>query len=144
MPRGTRVLLAEHSGISAWTRTAKVSVLLPDGSPTRFFLKCASGQGARAIAEGEFQSASDINAVVGGFVPKPVGWGHYVNDDADVYFFLGAFHEMDFSTPPEPQEFMSLVAKLHKEGRSPTGMFGYPVPTVSQSGCSFFYGYYLC
>jgi hypothetical protein len=39
MPRGTKVISAESWGISAWTKTAKVSVILPDGSPKRYFLK---------------------------------------------------------------------------------------------------------
>ena len=39
MPRGTKVVSAESSGISAWTKTAKVCVVLLDGSPKRYFLK---------------------------------------------------------------------------------------------------------
>lgn len=39
MPRKTKVISAESCGISAWTKTAKVSVVLPDGSPKRYFLK---------------------------------------------------------------------------------------------------------
>lgn len=130
MPTGTKILSAESSGISALTKTAKVSVILPDGTPSRFFLKCVSGQGAKALAEGEFYSASDINRVVKGLVPTPIGWGQYPNGDTTVYFFLGAFHDMDLSTPPEPEEFIALVTRLHSKGASPNGMFGYPVPTV--------------
>lgn len=39
LPRGTRIMTAESCGISAWTKTAKVSVILSDGSPKRYFLK---------------------------------------------------------------------------------------------------------
>lgn len=39
MPTGTKVTSAETSGISAWTKTAKVTAILPDGSTKRFFLK---------------------------------------------------------------------------------------------------------
>src|SRR6266550_2014702 len=39
MPKGTKAISAESCGISAWTKTAKVSVILPDGSPKRYFLK---------------------------------------------------------------------------------------------------------
>lgn len=39
MPSGTKVVSSEFCGVSAWTRTAKVSVNLPDGSPKRYFLK---------------------------------------------------------------------------------------------------------
>ncbi|KAG8169541.1 hypothetical protein KVR01_000286 [Diaporthe batatas] len=131
MPRGTKVIASESSGISAWTKTAKVSVILPDGSATRYFLKCATGQGAAALAQGEFHSANNINCVVPGLVPKAIGCGEYDNDGTTTYFFLGVFHDMDFSTPPEPDEIISLVSQLHSRGTSPNGMFGYPVPTVS-------------
>ena len=39
MSQGTKVLSAESWGISAWTKTAKISVTLSDGSPKRYFLK---------------------------------------------------------------------------------------------------------
>ena len=39
MPEGTQVSSAESCGISAWTKTAKVSVILPDGGTKRYFLK---------------------------------------------------------------------------------------------------------
>lgn len=39
MPKGTRVVSAESCGISAWTKTAKISVILPDGRPKRYFVK---------------------------------------------------------------------------------------------------------
>ena len=39
MPRGTKVLSAESCGISAWTKTAKVSVILPGGDSKRYFIK---------------------------------------------------------------------------------------------------------
>lgn len=39
MPRGTNVLSAESCGMSTWTKTAKVSVILPGGDSKRYFLK---------------------------------------------------------------------------------------------------------
>jgi len=92
--------------------------------------KCATGQGARALAEGEFYSASAIDALVPGLVPKPAGWGEYHNGESQVYFFLGDFHDMDFSAAPEPGLFTSQIAELHRRGTSPNGMFGFPVSTV--------------
>ena len=93
-------------------------------------MQCATGRGARASAEGEFYSASAIDAVVPGLVPKAAGWGEYYNGESQVYFFLGDFHDMDFSAAPEPAEFTSKLAELHRKGVSPNGMFGFPVPTV--------------
>lgn len=39
MPRGTRIISADSCGISAWTKTVKVSVILPDESRKKYFLK---------------------------------------------------------------------------------------------------------
>ena len=39
LPKGTMVIMADTHGISTWTKIAKVSVILPDGSPKRYFLK---------------------------------------------------------------------------------------------------------
>ncbi|KAL8951002.1 MAG: hypothetical protein Q9222_003000 [Ikaeria aurantiellina] len=85
---------------------------------------------ARALVEGEYHSASAIRDVVPGLVPKAIGWGSYGSGESEVHFFLGDFHDMDLSTAPEPQAFMSQIAALHQEGTSPNGMFGFPVPVV--------------
>ena len=150
MPNGTTIISAESHGVSAWTKTAKVSVILPDGSPKRYFLKvrmpwtyrqlglltqstvvkCTTGQGARSLAEGEYCSASAINEVLQGFVPRAVGWGDYYDGESQVYFFLGDYHDMDLSGAPEPVSFTSQLAELHSKGKSPIGMFGFPVTTV--------------
>jgi protein-ribulosamine 3-kinase len=39
MPKGTKVLAAERSGMSAWTRTGKITVLTPEGEEKRYFVK---------------------------------------------------------------------------------------------------------
>ncbi|KAK3941810.1 Fructosamine kinase-domain-containing protein [Diplogelasinospora grovesii] len=130
LPEGTKVLSAEPSGTSAWTKTAKVSVLLPDGNPKRYFLKCASGQGARSLAEGEFHSASAIDAIVPGMVPKPIGWGEYKVGETHVYFIVSDYYDMKLRERPNPAQFVSMVADLHERGTSPNGMFGFAVTTV--------------
>ena len=39
LPQGTRVIEASSYGTSAWTRTARVDVVLPDGTQKSYFLK---------------------------------------------------------------------------------------------------------
>ncbi|KAK8034517.1 hypothetical protein PG993_009512 [Apiospora rasikravindrae] len=129
LPEGTRVVSAESCGISAWTKTAKVSAILRNGNPKRYFLKCIVGKGARALTNGEFQSAIDIDAACPGLVPKVAGWGNYSNRDATVYFIIGDFHNMDLLTAPEPAGFAAKIAEMHSS-TSPNGLFGYSVPTV--------------
>lgn len=92
--------------------------------------QCAFGKGARALAEGEFHSAVAVNTAVPNLVPEPVGWGEYRVDNIPVYFFLGNFHDMDLSAAPEPVEFTARIADMHRNGKSPTGKFGFTVPTV--------------
>ncbi|KAI0478377.1 Fructosamine kinase-domain-containing protein [Xylariaceae sp. FL0804] len=130
LPNGAKIISAEFSGISAWTQTARVSVILSNGDPKHYFLKCAKGSSARALAEGEYHSATAINEVVPNLVPKPAGWGHYQDGDAEVYFYLGDFHNMECPAAPDADDFMSQIAELHTKGVSPNGMFGYPIPTV--------------
>ena len=63
-------------------------------------------------------------------VPKAIAWGQYMNDNSQVWFYLGEFFDMDLSAAPEPKAFMAKIAQMHKLGRSPNGMFGFPVPVV--------------
>ncbi len=80
--------------------------------------QCAIGQDARALAEGKSHSASAIDAVVPGLVPKAAGWGEYHNGESLVYFFLEDFHDMNLSAAPEPVHFTTQVAELHRRGTS--------------------------
>jgi protein-ribulosamine 3-kinase len=82
------------------------------------------------LTEGEYHSASAISATVPGFVPNAVGWGEYHNGESQVHFYLGDYHDMDLKAAPEPVSFTAQVAELHSNGKSPTGMFGFPVSTV--------------
>lgn len=82
------------------------------------------------MAEGEFHSASAVNAVVPGLVPEPVGWGEYHVLEKKYYFFIGDFHDMDLSVAPDPVKFSTWLADLHRKSTSPNGMFGFHVPTV--------------
>ncbi|KAL8827721.1 MAG: hypothetical protein Q9170_006898 [Blastenia crenularia] len=130
LPKGTIIVSAESHGTSSWTKTAKLSVILPVGSPKKYFLKCVKGQGAQALVEGEYNSASAIEAVVPELVPKPAGWGQYHDGESQVHFYIGDFHEMDLIAAPEPEHLMPKIAELHQRGTSLNGMFGFPVPTV--------------
>ncbi|KAL4901336.1 hypothetical protein BDW74DRAFT_85483 [Aspergillus multicolor] len=125
MPLGTEIIAAESSGASAWTKTANITVKLPDGSPKRYFLKVASGRGAHSLVEGEYYSASAIEAVLRDFVPSPVGYGEYRNGESQVYFFLGDFHDFDLRTPPELGIIANKIAELHLNSKSPLENSGF-------------------
>lgn len=79
--------------------------------------------------EGEYRSILEIHTLAS-LTPKPIGWGKYRDGKSQVFFLLTDFHNMDFSTAPDPQNFIAKLVELHSQGRSPTGKFGFPVPTV--------------
>jgi protein-ribulosamine 3-kinase len=62
-------------------------------------------------------------------VPKPIGWGQYYDGDSQVYFILSDYHDMT-SQEPDPTCFAKKLADLHTQGKSPTGNFGFAVPTA--------------
>ncbi|EGX95467.1 Protein kinase-like domain [Cordyceps militaris CM01] len=128
------------SGVSTWARTARLSAILEDGTRKDYFLKlayertaqqCITGQGARALVQGEYHSAVTINQASPGLVPAPCGWGQYdVGTDETCFFYICDFHQMRFDKVPDRKVFAEKIAEMHKNGKSPTGMFGYPVKTV--------------
>ncbi|KAI1322655.1 Fructosamine kinase-domain-containing protein [Xylariaceae sp. FL0255] len=128
LPKGTTVVSAEPWGLSAWSRTAKLNTLLADGTPRRYFVKCATGKTAKSDVGAEHFSASAIVSYVPEYGPCPVGKGVY--EDAYhglTHFYVQEFHDMDTQTPPDPADLASLMAKLHRKSESPNGMFGYPI-----------------
>ena len=69
-------------------------------------------------------------AAAPGLVPEPLGWGTYSQDGLECYFFVGNYHDLDLAAAPDPSIFAARVAEFHENGKSPTGMFGFPVPTT--------------
>lgn len=62
------------------------------------------------------------------FVPKPYAWGKFQRQDPETYFFLCDFIHMS-NELPEPVQFCSKLAELHRRSTSPTGKFGFHIPT---------------
>ncbi|KAH9905023.1 Fructosamine kinase-domain-containing protein [Xylariomycetidae sp. FL2044] len=130
MPKGATILAAKPWGLSAWTKTAKIDVLLSCGSQKRYFLKYATGKLAKIHIWGEHYSASIISSCVPEYGPNPVGSGMYLNEKGQpTYFYIQRFHAMVIDKAPDPAELASTMAKLHRGTSSPNGMFGYPIVT---------------
>lgn len=117
MPEGTTVISAEAWGLSAWTRTAKISTKLSGGKPQRYFLKvrlmsgnlrihqsqlplqpkqdgylleypkCATGKLAKIHMWGEHYSSTVIASHVQDFGPHQVGKGDYFEDAGRHVYF---------------------------------------------------------
>ena len=71
-----------------------------------------------------------ISSRVADFTPKPTGWSQYHDSTSEIFFLLTDFRETELSIRIDPDVFITQVVKLHSRGVSPTGMFGFPVPTV--------------
>jgi protein-ribulosamine 3-kinase len=71
-----------------------------------------------------------MNAAAPGIAPEPVGWDSYTVDDQEHYFCVSHYHNMDLTAAPDPSIFAESVATFHRNGTSPNGMFGFPVPTA--------------
>lgn len=127
-PPGTRILSANQYGTSAWTITARLTVELPDGSKSRYFLKCASEDHGRVMMEGEFNGMSELYKTMPTLVPKPHSWGRYRVGNPETYFFLQDFIEMS-DRVPDPEQLCTKLAALHRNSVSPTGKFGFHITT---------------
>jgi protein-ribulosamine 3-kinase len=74
LPEGVRVLSSNRSGTSAWTVTGRIIAELADGTPTQYFIKCATTDRGRRMMEGEFTSMKELHKAMPNFVPRPYTW----------------------------------------------------------------------
>jgi protein-ribulosamine 3-kinase len=89
------------------------------------------------MLEGEYHSAVDMQAVLPGFSPVPIGWGVFSSDEN----LLQAFHDMDTEIP-DMDLLTKMLAEFHlksaerfeelTQGRRPADMrFEYHVTTCN-------------
>ncbi|RPB25117.1 hypothetical protein L211DRAFT_856999 [Terfezia boudieri ATCC MYA-4762] len=130
LPIGTTLLSIKKHGLSLWASTFKVETMGPECKPANYFLKCSLGERGRLMMEGEFEGSKAIHAVSPNFCPRPVAAGKLSFEDA--YFYICEFIEMTEESPPfDSWTFCSKLAHLHKNGKSPTGMYGFHVTTCN-------------
>ncbi|KAI1858213.1 hypothetical protein JX265_010881 [Neoarthrinium moseri] len=98
---------------------------LADGTPKQYFLKTAQEHGA-VMMEGEFNSLQAIDRVSPGFVPKVYGWGKL--ESSEEYFLIMDYIDLKMALP-DPERFCQILADMHQKSESPTGKFGFVVPT---------------
>lgn len=79
--------------------------------------------------KGTFEAEQALHAFVPDRVPRPVAWGPYVSNP-DIHFYLCEFVDME-NDVPIPEHWAVAVSELHLNsmGKSPTGQFGFHVPT---------------
>ena len=78
--------------------------------------------------EGEFNAMREIHKTMPSFAPEPHTWGKFNRLEPETYFLLCDFIDMD-NNLPDPSRFTTLLAKMHTSSISPTGQFGFHIPT---------------
>ena len=130
LPEGTKVLSADRYGSSAWTVTARITTELADGTPKKYFLKCAAEDGGQAMMEGEFWAITELHKTIPANIPKPIARGKFDKGSPATYFFLTEFIDMS-DQAPDPNRLCSTIVDLHRNSVSPTGKFGFHVRTCN-------------
>ena len=85
------------------------------------------------MMEGELEGSRAIYAVSPDFCPRPIAAGKFSNPSfEDAYFYICEFIEMTEESPPlDSWTFCSKLASLHRNGKSPTGLYGFHVTTCN-------------
>ena len=79
------------------------------------------------MLRGEYASMNAIHQTVPDLVPVVLASGSYASN-ADVHFNLFRYVEMT-GEPDQGNKLTAKVKELHTKGISPTGKFGFPIPT---------------
>ena len=79
------------------------------------------------MVAGEFASMTALHNAIPDASPAPIAFGTYATVP-DAHFYLCTFVDMD-NEVPDVHTFTAKVAELHTKGVSPTGKYGFPVPT---------------
>ena len=128
LPKGARVVSSKKFGSSAWSFTGLVEVQLSDGTRHRYFMKSACGEAGRVLVEGEYHALNEMHKAAPGVAPEPYTKGEYRYDNPIRYFVLTKFTSME-NVLPNPARLCSKLVRLHRQSVSPTGKFGFEVPT---------------
>ena len=81
------------------------------------------------MIEGDFNAMCKLYQLMPCFGPQLYTWGKLSLASPETHFFLCDFIDMS-NKLPEPVQFCSRLAKLHRISESPTGQFGYHVPNL--------------
>ena len=130
LPQDTKVLSADRYGSSAWTVTARIITELADGTPKKYFLKCATEDAGRAMMEGEYWAMTELFKTIPTAIPRPIARGKFQIERPPTFFFLCDFVDMS-NQVPDPDKLCALIIDLHRNSVSPTGKFGFHVRTCN-------------
>ena len=99
-----------------------------EGSTTNYFLKCVMEESGSAQLKGEYYAMVELWKTVPSLVPKAIGYGKFKVESPTTYFLLIEFVNIS-DRLPDPAKLGAQIAELHRTSISPTGKFGFNVPT---------------
>ena len=120
VPRMTALLLSEIVAADIYN--------IIDADMRFLFHKVTQNDVGKAMVSGEFVSMTALHDVLPQLTPAPIAWGTYAQD-SNAHFFLCEFVDMSDDLPHD-DTLMRLLAELHRKSTSPTGRYGFPVPTL--------------
>ncbi|CAG9978528.1 unnamed protein product [Clonostachys byssicola] len=122
--QGEVVAISRH-GDTNWSTGYKI-IIEVDDDDHEFFIKILDREDARELAEGEFESMTLMHELIPEAIVPPIAWGMFETDNSKA-FYLTYFRDLDKKHPPD-DSLIRLISKIH-EKESPTGKFGFHVPT---------------
>ncbi|KAL8772346.1 MAG: hypothetical protein Q9209_002558 [Squamulea sp. 1 TL-2023] len=128
LPEGSWVKGISPYGASYWTRTAEIQTEQADGTSRSFFLKVTQNVVGKAMVSGEYESMKTLHTASPDLTPEPIAWGTFAQAD-HVHFFLCEFIDMTDDLP-DVETSMKMLAELHAKSISPTGKYGFHIPTI--------------
>ncbi|OAX83368.1 hypothetical protein ACJ72_02279 [Emergomyces africanus] len=127
LPHDVRVLSANSYGTSAWSQTGRIDAITGDGSPVSYFLKYVKKGHGEPQLKGEYTGMLELYNSAPHMVPKPYGWGKVASERC-LFFYVCDYIPLT-QAMPNAAKLAKLVADLHKNSTSPTGKFGFYLPT---------------
>jgi protein-ribulosamine 3-kinase len=82
----------------------------------------------RPQLEGEYTGMLELYNTAPHMVPKPHAWGEVPGQPSPTYFYICDYINL-IDAMPDPVKLGAIVADLHKRSVSPTGKFGFYLPT---------------
>ncbi|KAI8633637.1 Fructosamine kinase-domain-containing protein [Xylariaceae sp. FL1651] len=122
--KSNEIVSAERYGNSAWSSTARITTMDPDGTTHDYFVKIVKGDLADKRVLGEYNCMSELYKTMPSIVPAPRGFGPCL--DSDGYYFICDYLDIDHRSP-NPVKLAQKISELHRKSISPTGQFGFHV-----------------
>ncbi|PGH14323.1 hypothetical protein AJ79_03145 [Helicocarpus griseus UAMH5409] len=127
LPEDVKVISAESYGTSAWSQTGRINAIKTDGSAVSYFLKYVMKEHGEPQLKGEYTGMLELYNTAPHMIPKPYGWGRVASEPC-LFFYVCDYIPLT-QAMPDPVKLAKLVADLHKNSESPTGKFGFYLPT---------------